>query len=338
MNEVSLPPVCVLTPVYNADEYLAECIESVLSQTYPNWQYIVVDNCSTDDSLQIAQKYACRDQRISVLSTERHLDIYSSHNHLIRQLSPESKYCKIVFAEDWIYPNCLAEMVRLAERHPTIGLVGAYTMDGRSVLWQGPPHSTNPIPGRDVCRGVLMGGPYVLGSMTSLLLRSELIRKNDRVFDEQCPHREIEACFDVLRQSDYGYIHQVLSFSRPGNRTTEAFTGEVGTCALGSVIDCLKYGPVFLDRAEYHRQLQRVRWQYHRVLVTNLLRRSRQCWRFHQDRLVAAGSRIDWKILTVCVVLRVIGRLFRPLHSIRDAWRWWFRMIGRSSSKVTASQ
>lgn len=75
------------------------------------------------------------DSPIRVLPTERHLDIYSSHNHLVRQLSPESRYCKVALAEDW-----------------------STTMDGRSVLWQGPPYSSNPIPGKDVCRGVLMGG------------------------------------------------------------------------------------------------------------------------------------------------------------------------------------
>jgi glycosyltransferase involved in cell wall biosynthesis len=336
MSTVSLPLVCVLTPVHNAGEYLAECIESVLSQTYSNWHYIIVDNCSTDDSLKIAQGYADKDPRIRVLSTERQLGTYSSHNDIVRRLVPESKYCKIIFAEDWIYPNCIAEMVRLAEEHPTIGLVGAYTMDGRAVLWQGPPHSINPIPGKDVCRGLLMGGPYVLGSMTSLLIRSDLIRKSDNFFEEQSPHREIGACFDVLRESDYGYIHQILSFSRPGKRTTEAFTGEVGTCALGSVIDCLKYGPVFLDAAEYPRQLRRVRWDYHRVLATNLFGRSKQCWRFHQERLAAAGSRIDWNLLVFCVLLKVLSRLSRPLHSARDAGRWGLRVIFRSSPQVTA--
>ena len=55
-----LPQVSVVTPVYNGGEYLAQCIESVISQSYGNWEYIIVDNCSTDNSLDIANTYAER--------------------------------------------------------------------------------------------------------------------------------------------------------------------------------------------------------------------------------------------------------------------------------------
>ena len=330
---VKAPPVCVLTPIHNAAPYLAECIESVLAQTYSNWHYILVDNCSSDDSRQIAETYASRDSRIRVIKTGAASSTIASYNFLMRQLSPNAKYCKIIFAEDWIYPGCIEEMVRLAEQHPNVGLVGAYTMDGRAVLWQGPLHSVNP--GRDVCREFLLGGPYLLGSMSSLLIRSELIPKCEKIFDEEHPHREIGACFEILRRSDYGYIHQVLSFRRQRTRETEPFALEAGTCALGSVVDCLKYGPLFLNASEYQQALRNTRWRYYRILATNLFRRSPQFWRFHKDTLAAFGSRMDYKLLALCAILKVAGLLARPLHSVRDAWRW-SRVENRRASQVTA--
>ena len=60
------PLVSVVTPVYNEEKNLAECIESVLAQTYPNWEYVIVNNRSTDRSLEIAQRYAAQDARIRV--------------------------------------------------------------------------------------------------------------------------------------------------------------------------------------------------------------------------------------------------------------------------------
>ena len=54
----SHPFVSIVSPVYNEAEYLAECIDSVLAQTYQNWDYTIVDNCSTDGSVEIAQRYA----------------------------------------------------------------------------------------------------------------------------------------------------------------------------------------------------------------------------------------------------------------------------------------
>jgi glycosyltransferase involved in cell wall biosynthesis len=62
------PLVSVVTPVYNGVDYIAECIESVLNQTYGNWEYLIVDNCSTDGTLEIAQGYENRDPRLRVVT------------------------------------------------------------------------------------------------------------------------------------------------------------------------------------------------------------------------------------------------------------------------------
>jgi glycosyltransferase involved in cell wall biosynthesis len=64
------PFVSVVTPVYNGADFLAECIDSVLSQTYDNFEYLIVNNCSTDGTLAIALDYAKKDPRIRVHSNE----------------------------------------------------------------------------------------------------------------------------------------------------------------------------------------------------------------------------------------------------------------------------
>src|ERR1700751_5495535 len=138
MGSVSQPRVSVLTPVYNGAEHLRECIESVLRQTYTNWDYTIVNNCSTDDSLTIAKSFAEKDPRIRIVNNEKFLAIIENHNHTIRQISPESKYCKFVFADDWLYPTCITQMVSSAESNSGVGVVAAYTMDGKAVLWPGP--------------------------------------------------------------------------------------------------------------------------------------------------------------------------------------------------------
>src|ERR1700733_15911846 len=115
MNDTEPSCVSVLTPVYNGAEFLAECIESVLAQTYTNWDYTIINNCSTDESLAIAQKYAARDSRIRVVTNDRFLRIIENHNQAVRQMTPDAKYCKFVFADDWLFPHCVEEMVRAAE-------------------------------------------------------------------------------------------------------------------------------------------------------------------------------------------------------------------------------
>src|ERR1051326_6867020 len=114
----SEPVVSVVTPVYNCGPYIAECIESVLNQTHRNFEYLIVNNCSTDNTLEIIERYAKTDNRIRVRNNTEFLGVIGNHNNAFNQMSPDSKYCKVVSGDDWIFRDCLTQMVELAEAHP----------------------------------------------------------------------------------------------------------------------------------------------------------------------------------------------------------------------------
>lgn len=127
------PLVSVVTPVYNTDMYLAECIESVLRQSYTNYEYIIVNNCSADGSLDIALSYAKKDERIRVVNCDAFVGHVQNHNRALQLISDKSKYCKMVAADDWILPECLSKMVALAETAPSVGIVSSYSIFGPDV-------------------------------------------------------------------------------------------------------------------------------------------------------------------------------------------------------------
>jgi glycosyltransferase involved in cell wall biosynthesis len=336
MNDTEPSFVSVLTPVYNGAEFLAECIESVLAQTYTNWDYTIVNNCSTDETLAIAQKYAARDSRIRVVTNDRFRGIVENHNHTARMISPNSKYCKFVFADDWLYPNCLSEMVGLAEQNPSVGLVGAYTIDGCSVRWHGPPFPSRRVSGREMCRRQLLGGPYVFGTMTSLLVRCDLIRKRERLFNEQHLQPDLELCFDLLQESDFGFLHQVLSFSRE-RQGADFFSANINSHRLADFIIFLKYGRALLDAHEYERRWKRVRWDYHRVLAHNVLRfRPKEFWQYHNDVVESFGGQIDRWLLAQSVIAEVASQLVHPLSAFRRGRRWWSGRVRRADGERVA--
>ena len=156
MNE---PLVSVVTPVYNGETYLAECIESVLAQTYSNWEYVILNNRSTDGTLSVAEGYAQRDRRIRVHSNEALLDVIANYNKAFHLISLASKYCKVVSADDWLFPECLTRMVSLAEANPSVGIVGSYQLSGRgrdgrdwNVRYDGLPYPSTVLPGPEIVR------------------------------------------------------------------------------------------------------------------------------------------------------------------------------------------
>jgi len=289
------PLVSVVTPLYNGEKYLAECIESVLSQTYQHWEYIIANNCSTDRSLEIAQSYAEKEARIRIHNNRTFVGANENHNIAIQLISPESKYCKIVHADDWLFPECIAHMVAVAEAHPSVSIVGAYGLRGNQVVWDGLPYPSTVVSGREVCRRTLLGGFYVFGSQTSHLIRSDLIRSRKEYYNTHELHSSYadqEACYKALQDSDFGFVHQVLTYTREhdDSRTASFIRTGLNTDLPSQLNILTKYGPQYLSHAEYQKRLRLVMKRYYRFLCRNIfLWRSRQFWDYHKSALDYIG-------------------------------------------------
>jgi glycosyltransferase involved in cell wall biosynthesis len=324
------PLVSVVTPVYNGEEFLPQCIESVLAQTYQNWEFTIVNNCSTDDTLSVCLKYAAIDRRIRVVTNPSFLKIIENHNRTLSCVSPQAKYCKVVFADDWLFPTCIEELVANSERHPSVGIVSSLALSGNRVLWAGLPYPSYVVDGREICRRKLAGGADVFGTPTAQLYRADLVRRRSKFFNEQNLHADTEACLDVLQDSDFGFVHQVLSYSRPRPQSNDAFANSFETRVLGGLIIFLKYGPVYLDRDEYAFHLKNRVKEYHRVLAKNVLRcRSTAFWRFHEEKLSALGLKLDRPLLIASVGRELVKMLLRPASSATEMKGWWREAASR---------
>ena len=114
------PLVSVLMTAFNRQNYIAEAIESVLASSYGNFELIIVDDQSEDNTAEIARSYATLDSRIKVYINERNLGDYFNRNKAASYAS--GKYLKYLDSDDLIYPHGLQVMVEAMEKFPHAGL------------------------------------------------------------------------------------------------------------------------------------------------------------------------------------------------------------------------
>jgi glycosyltransferase involved in cell wall biosynthesis len=298
MNSRSGPLVSIVTPVYNGAQYLSECIESVLAQTYPYWEYIVVDNCSTDGSAEIAYRYADRDPRIRVHANPRFLGALANHNSALRQISDQSKYCKIVFGDDWIFPECLERMVALAEEYPSVGIVGAYVLEGQKVICTGLPYQTRFVSGRDICRWHFLDRLWVFGSPNAVLYRADLVRNRHAFFNEANIHADDETCFELLKTADFGFVHQILTFTRVRTESRSTTSSDLQTHFAGMLRILVEHASHYLSDDELQDLLRRHVSEYYRFLGKSLLLGHGQTLEYHKKKLIEGGVAFSWPRVT----------------------------------------
>ena len=102
-----MPKISVIIPVFNVEKYLAECLDSVLAQTFSDIEIICVDDGSTDDSAKILQQYAARDKRIKII-TQKNSGVVVTRNRAISMA--KSEYIYPLDSDDMIVPNCLEKL------------------------------------------------------------------------------------------------------------------------------------------------------------------------------------------------------------------------------------
>jgi len=117
---VTQPTVSVLMTAFNRERYIAAAIESVLAQTFTDFELVIVDDGSTDGTVAVARAYAARDARVRVIVNERNLGDYPNRNRAAALAA--GRCLKYHDSDDIMYPHCLATMVSGLETYPEAGI------------------------------------------------------------------------------------------------------------------------------------------------------------------------------------------------------------------------
>ena len=346
------PLVSVLTPVYNGEAFIGECIESVLGQTYRDWEYVIVDNASTDRTAEIVGKYAAAEPRIRLERNERLVPVIENHNIAAGHMSVSAAWCKFVSADDVLFPECLERMLAVAAEYPSVGVVCAYQLQGSRVAHGGLPYPSPVTPGRRVARASLVGGLSVFGPPTAHMLRADLVRARQPFYDESTIHADEAACYDILQTADFGFVHQVLTFQRLHRGSiTYSTARRLNTYLLGHMKILMMYGPVFLAPDEFARAVEERMDAYYTFLARALLSPARRdIWRYHEAGLRQLGLAIRRDRLARAMAQQVrrvafapgnyipkLVRLMRPRTGPDVAWREWWAPTGFEAIKSVRS-
>ena len=177
--------VSVIIPVYNVAPYLGECLDSVTQQSLTDIEIICIDDCSTDDSLQLLQKYAVSDSRIRILCNDKNRDVSATRNRGIREAV--GKYIFFMDSDDTFFSNNALESLYDVAITDLADVVW-----GRTVNWYcelGKSYyeiNTLANPDKDIRKGTVAGFPVLSYNVTvwnKLLLRS-FVLKYYLFFDE----------------------------------------------------------------------------------------------------------------------------------------------------------
>ncbi|MFB2777577.1 glycosyltransferase family 2 protein [Shewanella mangrovisoli] len=201
------PLVSIIINCYNSDKYLKETIESVISQTYDNWEIIFWDNQSEDKSAEIIHSF--HDNRIKYFYSDEHTSLGQARNKALTKVT--GALCKFLDADDVIYPNHLEKVVPLFESQD-VGLV--YT--NSDVFYQDSgikiPNDRNVRDSGNVFDGWLSYYEVLLPTVT---IRTSLLNYTNEWFDERFSMvEEYDLFLRLSKVCETRYLYECLGFWR----------------------------------------------------------------------------------------------------------------------------
>ena len=110
-----MPEISVIIPVYNTSAYLQECVDSVLAQTYQDFEIILVDDCSTDNSLALARLLYGHNNKVQIIHREKNGTAGAARNEGLKRA--KGKYIAFIDSDDLFLPQALEYLYRRAEEY-----------------------------------------------------------------------------------------------------------------------------------------------------------------------------------------------------------------------------
>lgn len=195
--------VSIITPMYNAGRYVAKTIESVLAQTYPDWEMIIVDDCSTDGCDKIVKEYQDADSRIHYCVQPRNLGVAEARNRAIALA--KGRYLAFLDSDDLWKPEKLEKQIMFLQKRQAAFVFSACdVIDGEDRTAGKVRQVPETVTYKDLLRG------NVIPCLTVVLDR----QKTGDVVMPKIPHEDYAAWLSVLREqrTAYGLMEPLASY------------------------------------------------------------------------------------------------------------------------------
>ena len=203
-KEKSDPEVSIIMSVYNEEKTLTKCINSVLNQSFKDFEFIIIDDCSNDNSLDIIKDHAEKDDRIKIINNENNIGLTKSLNKGIEKA--KGKYIGRIDADDWWELNKLEIQMKFIESNPDYGVVGTNVIRHNEYTGE-IKIEKKPENDEDIKKAILKGAPL---AHSSIVLKKSLLDIYG-AYDEQVKYgQDYELYFRLMNCTKFYNIQKLL--------------------------------------------------------------------------------------------------------------------------------
>lgn len=229
MKRTGEPLVTVTIPMYNNERFIEQTIESILAQTYTNFELLIYDDNSTDGSYEIASSFS--DPRMRVFRNEKNLGPEGNWNRAIHDV--RGKYVKLICGDDILYPNCLEKQVAVFEKNPKarISLVCSQRTvidpEGKPLIKKINLVEKGRHKATDIIRKLIRMGTNILGEPVCGLYPASLLPRT-RGYSARVPYTiDLEFWMQLLRLGDLYMIDESLCAFRISDESWSSRIGDM---------------------------------------------------------------------------------------------------------------
>lgn len=216
MSEIKLS-VCI--PVYNGEDFIEEAIDSVLKQSFKDFELIIVDNNSTDQTVALVKKYD--DPRIRLVQNETNIGLIPNWNKAIEHA--KGTYIKILPADDFIYPECLQLQCAVLDKDVNYkismvcGRRNIINNAGKVLFSRGFSKHETEVSGFEAINKNIRSGGNIIGEGGAIMFRKEIIQKTGLFNSDIFYVLDLDLWYKILLHGNLYALPQILSSFRVSN-------------------------------------------------------------------------------------------------------------------------
>lgn len=221
------PKISVCLPTYNYGRFIAQAIESILCQSFRDFEFLIIDDCSKDTTDEIICNYVERDSRIRYVRNVTNLGMVENWNFCLRMAKGE--YIKFIFGDDFLVSEyALEKMLNILESDKSISLVGSSRMivndmSLKTDVWK----SFNKnviINGCDIIQSCLSTQKNLIGEPSAVMFRADQSKRGFDIRYKQLV--DLEMWFHLLEQGRYAFLLEALCAFRVHNKQQTVVNGK----------------------------------------------------------------------------------------------------------------